>query len=358
VLTGDPERDRWQLWLRVLDHDLVAPPHALATALAERAACGDALWAGPFATLSAEFPDFLAQPRAPLAQEIRRVASAAWGIGQALHALHCRADDGQDGGQDSGQIAMWLTLAAAGMDHLVDDGVLDGDAMRRYLAPGRVIETLRGGPPVAIPGFPWVERTLERGLGLLGERMRAPGRDAELQRELCGEIEHTIRTMLVAQLRSSELVIGPHAELARVRTDLRAINALTVWIGAYGGLLGHARPAPATLDAVRRIATLFGDVGWALDALSDIHDDLAHGVFSLVWLELAERTGLDAAWLIDPRGRPDLALQALAASPVIEQILVRLHHQLAEIDRQSHGGAIATICRYMVAAFLYAEPTP
>lgn len=351
MLGGDPARDRWELWLSVLDHDLVAPPDALAAALAERAACGDALWAGPFATLGAEFPALLAHPRSPLALEIRRVASAAWGIGQALHALHCRGDDGGP----AGEIAMWFTLAAAGLDHLVDDGLLDGDAMRRYLAPGRVIEVLRGGPPIALPGFPWVERMLERGLTRLGEAMRAPGRDAELQRELRGELEHTIHAMLVAQLRSSELVIGPHADLARVRTDLRAINALTVWIAAYGGLLGHARPPPAALDTVRRIATLVGNLGWALDALSDLHDDLAHGVFSLVWLELAELTGVDAPWLLDPRGRPELALATLASSPVIERILIRIHHQLAELDRQSNGGPIATLGRYMVAAFLHAE---
>jgi hypothetical protein len=104
------------------------------------------------------------------------------------------------------------------------------------------------------------------------------------------------------------------------------------------------------------IATLLGDLGWALDALSDIHDDLAHGVFSLVWLELAEATGRDADWLIDPGGRSERALAALASSPVIDRILIRIHHQLAEIDRQSGGRAIAELCRYLVAAFLSAEP--
>lgn len=352
MFTGDIRHDRWALWLRVLDHDLLARPDALAAACAERATCGDALWAGTLVTLAPEFPDLFAQPRSLLASEIRRVASAAYGIAESLHALHCRANDGAV----AGEIAAWLALAAAGMDHLVDDGVLDGNALRRYLAPGTVIEALRGGSRVAVPGFVWVERTLERGLALLGERMRASSHDPALQRELCGEIEHTIGMMLVAQLRSNELAIGPHADLVRVRTDLRAINALNVWLGAYCGLLGHVRPAPTTLAAVKRIATLLGDLGWALDALSDIHDDLAHGVFSLVWLELAEATGRDADWLIDPGGRSERALAALASSPVIDRILIRIHHQLAEIDRQSGGRAIAELCRYLVAAFLSAEP--
>jgi hypothetical protein len=345
------DRDRWELWLRVIDHDLVPAPVLLAAQVRERVECADRLWTGVLGSLAGEFPDLFTPASAQLAGEIRRVASAAHGIGCALHELHCGASDGTP----AGEIAMWLTLAAAGMDHLVDDGLVDGDTMRRYLAPGRVIEVLRGGPRAAIPGYPWVERTLERGLGLLAERMRAAPVDATFQQELCKEIEHTIRTMLAAQLRSDELRIGPHADLARVRRELRAINALTVWIGAYGGLLGHARPPDGTLEALRRIATLFGDLGWALDALSDIHTDLEHGVFSLVWLELAEITGLDAEWLIDPTGRPELALAELARSPVIERILARLHEQLAEIDRQAGNSSIAAICRYMVAAFLFAQ---
>ena len=49
------------------------------------------------------------------------------------------------------------------------------------------------------------------------------------------------------------------------------------------------------------------------------------------------------------------ALAALARSQVIERILVRLGQQLAELERQAPASAIASIGRYMVAAFLCAE---
>jgi hypothetical protein len=343
-------RDRFTLWMRVLDHALVPPPEELAATLAERAACGAALWAGPFATeLGPEFPSLFVVPEPALAGEIRRVASAAHGVATALHALHCDRDDGAT----AGETGMWLTLAAAGLDHLVDDGIFDANAMRQHVAPGRVLEVLRGGEPIRISGQPWVERALGFGLAKLAAQLRAG--DGPYHRELCGELEQCIQAMLVAQLRSDELMLSPHADLARVRTDLRAINALTVWVGAYAGLFGHAALPFERLELVRRVATLVGDVGWALDALSDIHTDLAHGVFSLVWLELAEHTGLAAPWLIDPVGNPALALATLHASPVIDRLLARLEHQLEEIDRQSEHGTIARLSRYMVAAFLYED---
>jgi hypothetical protein len=176
---------------------------------------------------------------------------------------------------------------------------------------------------------------------------------------VCDELDASIRQMLVAQLRSTDLVIGPHADLATVRRDLRAINVLTVWTATYAGLLGHAELDPQLLSAVRRAATLVGDLGWALDALSDIHVDLEHRVWSLVWLELAELEGLGARWLIDPSGQPALALDALARSPIVDAILTRLGQQLTELERDpwlaERGAQLAALSRYMVWAFLQAE---
>jgi hypothetical protein len=357
-MTVDPvviARDRWELWLRVLDHGLLPSVADLAGQVLERGAAGRRLWHDALApALRAEFGPVFAAAAAAAGGELRRVASAGHALGVALHRLH--ADDAADA-DEAGQVVMWLTLAAAAMDHLVDDGHVDPHSMRRYVSPAAVIAALRGDAPIEVPGHDWLARLLARGLGGLGARM---GRRADAyHRELGAEIEVCLQEMVAAQLYSDELTIAPWSDVPVVRRRLRAINALTAWLAAYVGLLGRDRPPPATLAAVRRAATLVGDIGWALDALSDIHADLAHRLWNLVWVELAEVTGPDAAWLVDPDGAPAVALDALRRSGVIGRILDRTGQQIRELERDlelgDRGRELAQLCQYMVWAFLNAE---
>jgi hypothetical protein len=116
-----------------------------------------------------------------------------------------------------------------------------------------------------------------------------------------------------------------------------------------------------TLRAVRQITTRLGEIGWALDALSDIHADLEAGVWSLVWLELARRTGPAAPWLRDHREHPEAALDALTASDVIPRLLTRIGLGLDEIARAPAVApdavrSLTAFGRYMVWSFLVASP--
>jgi hypothetical protein len=353
--------DRWELWCKVIDHRLVPPPDELDGLVAARRAEAERLWTGLLSPgMAAGFAAELAAPvTARLRGELGRMASAAHQLASGLYALHANAPTGAEA---TARAAIWLTLASAVVDQKVDDGELSPDEVRRVLNPTAFLAALApGAAPLAMPGQPFLELLLRHTTTAIGDRIAA-GRTA-FDRAVTVELERCLREMIAGQLDSPRLKIHPLAELAEVEATLHRVNALTVWIPAFLGLLGEPEPPAATVRAVRQITTRVGEIGWALDALSDIHGDLEAGVWSLVWLELARRTGPGAIWLREFPDRPERALDALAASDVIPQLLTRIGLALDEIARMPDvsTAAVTTLvafCRYMIWSFLIAPPPP
>jgi hypothetical protein len=353
--------DRWELWCKVIDHRLVPPPAELNALVAGRRAEADRLWAGLLMpAMAAGFAGQLADAAtARLRNELGRMASAAYQLACGLHDLHATNPAGADA---TARAAVWLTLASAVVDQKVDDGELSPDEVRRLLNPTAFLAALEpGAAPLAMPAQPFLELLLRHTTTAIRERIAA-GRTA-FDRAVAGELERCLREMIAGQLDSPRLKIHPLADLAEVETTLHRVNVLTVWIPAFLGLLGEPEPPAATVRAVRQITTRVGEIGWSLDALSDIHVDLETGIWNLVWLELARRTGPGASWLREYRDRPECALDALAASDVIPQLLTRIGLALDEVARMPDvsSAAVATLvafCRYMIWSFLIAPPPP
>jgi hypothetical protein len=356
--------DRWQLWLQVIDHRLLPPLDELERILAERREAADRLWADVVApALAGEFAELIREPApasvAALRGEIKRVASGAYGLATSLYRLHGRDDALADA---TGVAALWLTLVAAVVDQLVDDGLLAPDTVRAQLNPTAFLAALAPGAAVPVTHQPYLDRVLACGIAAL--RGRLASARSKFDAAIVDELRLCLREMINGQLDSPSLGIRRHAELADVDATLRRVNTLTVWIGAYLGLLGAAHaPAPACVRAVRDITTRLGEIGWALDALSDIHVDLAAGVWSQVWLELARTTGLDAPWLAALPDDPDAALDALEGADVCARLLARIAIALEAIEHAPDVDAeaardLARLCRYMVWAFLVPASAP
>jgi hypothetical protein len=358
------ERDRWQLWLKVVDQRLLPPLAELEQLIAVRRQCADRLWQAALApVLAGEFAAVVAEPAGPelrrIRDEIRRVASAAHGLADSLYRLH-----GTDPSiaEATGTAAMWMTLAAAAVDHLVDERGLSPDAVRAQLNPTAFIAALAPGAAIPATRQPFLDLLLER--AVLAIRARLATAATRFDAEIVDEMLVCLREMINGQLASSELRITPHAELAEVEITLHRVNALTVWIATYLGLLGApAAPPRERVRALRDVTTRVGEIGWALDALSDIHVDLDAGVWSLVWLELARATGIDAPWIARVRDEPALALDALDGSDVCDRLLARIGVAIDAIERAPHvdpaaAAALARFCRYMVWAFLVPPASP
>ena len=353
--------ERWELWCKVVDHRLVPPPGELDALIAERRATADRLWTQLLLPGMGAFAGELAFPATPglavARAELGRMAGAAHQLACGLYDLHAH-DDAR--AEATARAAIWLTLASAVVDQKVDDGELSPDEVRRVLNPTAFLASLAlGAPPLRLPAQPFLELLLRHTTAAIGDRIASAR--SELDRVIVAELERCLREMIVGQLESPRLRIHPLADLHEVETTLHRVNALTVWIPAYLGLVGGPALVPETLHAVRQITTRIGEIGWALDALSDIHADLEAGVWSLVWLELARRTGSVAPWLREHRDRPDIALDALAASDVIPQLLTRIGLALDEIARTyavSPGAvrALVAFCRTMIWSFLIAPP--
>jgi hypothetical protein len=358
------QRDRWQLWLKVMDQRLLPPLAELEQLIAVRRQCADRLWQAALApALVGEFAALVAEPAGDelrqVRDEIRRVASAAHGLAGGLYRLH-----GADPAiaEATGIAAMWMTLAAATVDRLVDDGWLSPDAVRTQLNPTAFIAALAPGAAVPATRQPFLDLLLQR--AVLAIRARLATAATRFDAEIIAELVVCLREMINGQLASPELRISGHAELTEVESTLHRVNALTVWIATYLGLLGAPQAPPRErVRALRDVTTRVGEIGWALDALSDIHVDLEASVWSLVWLELARTTGIDAPWIACVRGRPALALDALDRSDVCDRLLARIGVAIDAIERApdvepTAAAALARFCRYMVWAFLVPPAPP
>jgi hypothetical protein len=357
-VTGGPA-DRWQLWRRVFDHGLMPPLGRLRAEHRARAASAERVWAE---VLAPEVTELVASGAAlPPGAGVRRVAGFAYDVSRALGALHGIADGDA---HETGAIGVWMALAAAEMDRLVDDGEVAPAAFREHLAADRVEQVLRPGAAVqdtpCVPDQPYLRRCLDRAFDGLRRRMFRPSADP-FRDDVNREIVTCVRSMLEGQLDSPDLRMRPDADLGGVEETLRRVNALTVWMVTYVGLLHRPRPDGAVLASLRRAATAVGQIGWILDALSDIHEDLDAGVWSLVWLELARESGPGAAWL--RAGDPAASMRALSAAGAIDRLLARLARLIDSIEGDpalpaAPRHALGGLCRWMVWAFLAApEPT-
>lgn len=341
-----------------IDHGLVPDRVRLGELRAARTACADALWADHLAApLATAFPAIATATEgadAVVRREVRTVASAAYGLAAAIYDLH---GDDLDRRDRAARPAMWMTLAAAAVDHLVDDGVVDADDVRRHLNPTAVLAAIEPTATVepGIPTQPYLDLLLAP--ALRGIRACVATAATSFELDVVHELRVCLREMIEGQLASPRLRLGPHVELDDIETTLHRVNALTVWIATYLGFLGGPRPPAATVLAVRQVTTRIGELGWILDALSDLHADLAAGVWSLGWLELARATGTTHPWLRHYPERPRLALELLREHGITDGLLARARLAIDEIARTpglrpGAAEALADFCRYMAWSFL------
>lgn len=353
---GRVARDRWELWLKVVDHRLLPPLTELEASIARRRRRADRLWHELLAPAFAlAFPTFVVDEPDPLQRvmrdELQLVASAAYGLADRIYRLHGN-DEG--GAARASTAATWMALAAAVIDQLVDDRLVDPAVISQHLNPTAFLAAVFSrGPIPAVPGQPFATILIEQAVTAMRVCIGS-GR----QPVIAGELEICLRHMIDGQLASPELRIALTSNLDNVEATLHRVNSLTVWVAAYLGLFVDDLPPASVLRDVRDATTRVGEIGWMLDALSDIHVDLEAGVWSLVWLELARTTGLDAAWLRDRQRDPSRAIAALAATDVRDRLLARIGLAIEAIERAPLSGAaaLAAFCRYMVWSFLVARP--
>jgi hypothetical protein len=369
--SAPPERvaaDRLALWLQALALGLPPSPRDFARDQAAQRQRGERLFRDVLVVELGE--DFGAQlgnatsgVAALAAGEFRRMAAAAHWLARGLHGLHAPASSGtnEEIGEASARCAIWLTLAAAVVDQKVDDGQLSADVVRQHLNPAAFLAALEpGGRRLRMPGQPLLELLLARTTEAIAARLTSCRCDFDVM--VAAELRVCLTEMIAGQLDSPYLRLHPLSDLDEVERTLRRVNTLTTWIPAYLGLLGSPRPSDETVRAVRQITSRVGEVGWALDALSDIHADLEAGVWSGVWLTVARHTGPSARWLRDYPEAPESALEALASSSATTTMLTQIALAIDEIERTPHvnGDAaadLAAFCRYMVWSFLFTAPS-
>ncbi|MEZ4361949.1 MAG: hypothetical protein R3B48_17295 [Kofleriaceae bacterium] len=360
--------DRLALWLQALALGLPPTPEDHARQLAAQRALGEQLFQDVLVPgLGPDFGAQLAAAQTPLAglaaTEFRRMAAAAHWLARGLHGLH--ASEGAPGataeaGEASARCAVWLTLAAAVIDQKVDDGELSGDVVRQHLNPAAFLAAIEpGGAPLRVPGQPLIEVLLANTTSQIAARLRAGSSDFDAM--VAAELRVCLTEMIVGQLDSPYLRIHPLSDLDHVEQTLRRVNTLTTWIPAYLSLLGAPRPSEPTLRAVRQVTTKLGEVGWALDALSDIHADLQAGVWSWMWLTVARHDGPHARWLREHQDAPERALAALEACSATTTRLTQIALAIDEIGRTPHvnpaaAAELVAFCRYMVWSFLFTAP--
>ena len=350
------DRERRQLWSRVIEQRLIAP--SLLAIVPDRIRRAGELLDGFVIPGLGPFGPVLANPESESAKIARRefghMAAATELLATGLYALHS-SDDAH--ALATSHAATWLVLAAAVLDQKVDDGELHPDEVRQRVNPAAFLAALApDGPSISIPSQPLLEILLANTVA--GMRARIAAGTSAFDRTVERELEICVRDMISGQLDSPHLRIHPLSDLDEVERTLRRVNTLTTWVPAYLGLFGAHGLADETLRSVRQITTRVGDVGWALDALSDIHADLDAGVWNLVWLELARETGVTAPWV---GATPDAALDALAGSQVAVKMLSRIALAIEEIRTASAvepraAGALADLCLYMVWSFLSVAP--
>jgi hypothetical protein len=296
------------------------------------------------------FAELFATPPAPapLAAQLQMVGSSGYVLARDLHRAHAVDDRGA---RAAGVATMWFWMAAGVMDFLLDTGRSSSLAVADRISAETVAAALdlHGDPP-AFDRHPRPDElafllgAVERGFMALRELGRAapPGPHTD---RLLVELRACLVRMVEAELRSPMLELRAGADLARVETDLRMVNTLTIWLAAYAGLLAAPRPSDDDLAALVEVSTAIGEIAWILDALSDIEIDLAEGVWSRVWLDVARACG-GGGWLEADRVDREAALATLERSGVVEALLARVELLLLGVER---GPALAEDARRALA---------
>jgi hypothetical protein len=278
------------------------------------------------------------------------MAAAAERLSMGLYALHSAEPAHATA---AARAAIWFVLASAVLDEKLDHGAVHADEVRQRCNPAAFLAAIEpGGPALAFPSQPLLEILLRNTTAAIAERIGCG--TSERDRTVARELRACLRDAIAGQLDSPYLRIDRLTDLDEVERSLRRINTLTAWTQGYLGLFGAAGLSSTTLRSVRQVCRRIGEIGWALDALSDIHTDLDAGVWSLVWLELARR---DDSWITTHGTTPDLALAALARSDVAIVLLQRIALAIAEIRdapavAPTAAGGLADFCSFMVWSFL------
>lgn len=370
-MTFDPtdvDAFRWHLWEQVFGFRLMPPKERLDALIVASARSGRTLWteeARP--VLGAGFEDAF-EPGSPTyvrAADLRRVGAAA----HAFAATLCRAH-GADAAHahDAGVIAMWLAQAAAVMDFLLDAGQTPRERLAALVRRPVVRAALSSEPDgpdghfgvrTAPPELLFLVLCLEEGFARLRRRFAEAQPEDPYQQRLAAEIAGCLDGMIDAELASTTLRLDGPIGLDAVEAELRQINTLGVWMWLYVGLVGRARPAERLLEGLRRVAARIGDVGWTLDALSDVHEDLAAGVWSRVWWALEVEDG--AAWRGTLPVEPRPALEALLRSSALDRLLAGVEVAIHEIETEptlpvAEREQLGLLCRLQVWSFLVPAP--
>ena len=356
-----------EIWKRVFRFRLMPPLPQLHQLILERDALGTTLWSSVMQPgLIDLVPDLFAdQPSARMrriAMDLRRVGASAFVVAGSFYYLH---GDRPDAAQTAGVTAMWLAQAAAVLDYILDeegpsrtviDAHLTADALAAALPPPG-----HGGEPGRLvawhPELGFVMRALDHAFAGL-RACFAGAVDDDYHAWLHGEVMACMQRMTAAELASPVADLAVVRSLDDVERSLDLVNTQLTRLYALAGVaLGPPLP-DARYHAVMRAASVAGDIGWTLDALSDVESDLDHRVWSRAWLWLA-RSRADrgaSAWreLVADRAA---ALAALAASGVIDQMLGRIDESLAELaalpDVAPAGRAqLVDVIRLLIWSFL------
>ncbi|TMQ07993.1 MAG: hypothetical protein E6J90_41780 [Deltaproteobacteria bacterium] len=261
---------RWEIWIRAFQFRLMPPLPVLHRLILERDALGTELWDGVMRPALVErVPALFAADADPamrrIAMDLRRVGASAYAVTGSLYHLHGTRPATA---RAAGVAAMWLAQAAAVIDYLLDEEAFDPATLAAHLRPDLISAALPppGNPhpivhhfdvPPFDPRLTFALTAVEQGFaGLRSCLALAP--DDEYHRRLHEELLICIRQMVGAEIDSPALRLDRCDDLDEVDRTLRRVNALSVWLFAYTGLITEPAPPGLVIDAVARIAELSG----------------------------------------------------------------------------------------------------
>jgi hypothetical protein len=329
------------IWERVFRFRLMPPLPRLHQLVLERDVLGTTLWTEVMRPgLVDEVPALFAAD-AParmrrIAMDLRRVGASAYVVAASFYYLH---GDRPAAARTVGVTAMWFAQAAAVLDYILDEEGPSRTVVDAHLSPEALAAALpppgSDHPPAPLvafhPELGFVMRALDHAFAGLRACLAGPG-DDEYRGWLHGELMTCMQRMTTAELASPSVDLAALRNLDDVERGLDLVNTQLTRMYALAGLALAPPLSTGALRSVLRAASLAGDIGWSLDALSDVVDDLDRRVWSRAWLWLArERQALGApAWRALVGDRP-AALTALHASGVIDRMLGTIDEAVAEL---------------------------